>query len=126
MRANILIVDDDQTIREMLMEALTHDQKKFYLIEEATNGIEASIKLGTYRPDLLILDLFMPEMDGLEVCRIIRNEPELSDMKVIISTGYPEHAKLNEMARLGFTNVIYKPFNLPEFVTKVERILAAG
>ena len=124
--AKILIVDDDQTIREMLIEALTLDQQKSYLIEEATNGIEASIKLGTYRPDLLILDLFMPEMDGLEVCRIIRNEPELSDMKVIISTGYPEHAKLNEMARLGFTNVILKPFNLPEFVTKVESILAPG
>ena len=123
--AKILIVDDDQTIRQMLIEALTLDQQKSYLIEEAANGIEASIKLGTYRPDLLILDLFMPEMDGLEVCRIIRNEPELSDMKVIISTGYPEHAKLNEMARLGFTNVILKPFNLPEFVTKVESILAA-
>jgi signal transduction histidine kinase/CheY-like chemotaxis protein len=123
--AKILIVDDDQTIREMLIEALTLDQQKSYLIEEATNGIEASIKLGTYRPDLLILDLFMPEMDGLEVCRIIRNEPELSDMKVIISTGYPDHAKLNEMAKLGFTNVIYKPFNLPEFVKTVERILAA-
>ena len=123
--AKILIVDDDQTIRQMLIEALTLDQQKSYLIEEATNGIEASIKLGTYRPDLLILDLFMPEMDGLEVCRIIRNEPELSDMKVIISTGYPDHAKLNEMAKLGFTNVIYKPFNLPEFVKTVERILAA-
>ena len=123
--AKILIVDDDQTIREMLIEALTLVRQKSYLIEEATNGIEASIKLGTYRPDLLILDLFMPEMDGLEVCRIIRNEPELSDMKVIISTGYPEHAKLNEMAKLGFTNVILKPFNLPEFVTKVESILAA-
>ncbi|MGW8302474.1 MAG: hybrid sensor histidine kinase/response regulator, partial [Desulfobacterales bacterium] len=123
--AKILIVDDDQTIREMLIEALTLGRQKSYLIEEATNGIEASIKLGTYRPDLLILDLFMPEMDGLEVCRIIRNEPELSDMKVIISTGYPEHAKLNEMAKLGFTNVILKPFNLPEFVKTVERILAA-
>jgi signal transduction histidine kinase/CheY-like chemotaxis protein len=123
--AKILIVDDDRTIREMLIEALTLDQQKSYLIEEATNGIEASIKLGTYRPDLLILDLFMPEMDGLEVCRIIRNEPELSNMKVIISTGYPDHAKLNEMAKLGFTNVIRKPFNLPEFVKKVERILAA-
>jgi signal transduction histidine kinase/CheY-like chemotaxis protein len=125
-KAKILIVDDDQTIREMLIEALTQDQKRSYLIEEVTNGIEASIKLGTYRPDLLILDLFMPEMDGLEVCRIIRNEPELSDMKVIISTGYPDPAKLNEMARLGFTNVILKPFNLPEFVKEVERILAAS
>jgi DNA-binding NtrC family response regulator len=46
-------------------------------------------------------------------------------MKVIISTGYPDHAKLNEMARLGFTNVIYKPFDLLEFVKKVESILAA-
>jgi len=124
--AKILIVDDDRTIREMLIEALTLHQRKSYLIEEASNGIEASIKLGTYRPDLLILDLFMPEMDGLEVCRIIRNEPELSDMKVIISTGYPDHAKLNEMARLGFTNVIFKPFDLPEFVKKVESILAAS
>ena len=122
--AKILIVDDDQTIREMLIEALAQDPQKSYLIEEVTNGIEASIKLGTYRPDLLILDLFMPEMDGLEVCRIIRNEPELSDMKVIISTGYPDPAKLNEMAKLGFTNVILKPFNLPEFVKEVERILA--
>ena len=124
--AKILIVDDDRTIREMLIEALTADQQKSYLIEEASNGIEASIKLGTYRPDLLILDLFMPEMDGLEVCRIIKNEPELSDMKVIISTGYADHGKLDEMARLGFTNVIFKPFNLPEFVKKVERILETG
>ena len=105
--AKILIVDDDQTIREMLIEALAQDPQKSYLIEEVTNGIEASIKLGTYRPDLLILDLFMPEMDGLEVCRIIRNEPELSDMKVIISTGYPDPAKLNEIAKLGFTCLLY-------------------
>jgi CheY-like chemotaxis protein/two-component sensor histidine kinase len=124
--AKILIVDDDRTIREMLIEALTADQQKSYLIEEASNGIEASIKLGTYRPDLLILDLFMPEMDGLEVCRIIKNEPELSDVKVIISTGYPDKGKLDEMARLGFTNVIFKPFNLAEFAKKVEHILAAA
>ncbi len=119
----ILIVDDDQTIREMLIEALTLHRDRPYLIEEATNGIEATIKLGTYRPDLLILDIFMPEMDGLEVCRIIKNEAELSDMKVIISTGYPRHPKLDEMAEMGFTNVIYKPFDLMEFVKKVETIL---
>ncbi|MGD2188128.1 MAG: response regulator [Desulfobacterales bacterium] len=121
----ILIVDDDQAIREMLIEALTLNRNRPYLIEEATNGIEATIKLGTYRPDLLILDIFMPEMDGLEVCRIIRNERELSNMKVIISTGHPEHPKLDEMAMMGFTNVIYKPFDLKEFVKKVEAILAS-
>ena len=121
----ILIVDDDEAIREMLIEALTLNRDRPYLIEEAANGIEATIKLGTYRPDLLILDLFMPEMDGLEVCRIIKNEVELSDMQVIVSTGYPDHIKLKEMAKLGFTNVISKPFDLREFVKRVEDIMAA-
>jgi CheY-like chemotaxis protein len=121
----ILIVDDDAAIREMLIEALTLNRDRPYLIEEASNGIEATIKLGTYRPDLLILDLFMPEMDGLEVCRIIKNEVELSDMQVLVSTGYPDHTKLKEMAKLGFTNVISKPFDLMEFVKRVEDIMAA-
>jgi signal transduction histidine kinase len=119
--ARILVVDDDMVIRQMLIEALTMDHQ--YLVEEAANGIEASIKLGTYRPDLLILDIFMPEMDGLEVCRNIRNEPELSEMKVIITTGYPDHPKLDEIARLGFTHVFTKPFNLLDFVKAIGSIL---
>ena len=119
--ARILVVDDDQTIRRMLIETLTLNQR--YLVEEASNGFEASIKLGTYRPDLLILDIFMPEMDGLELCRIIRGEPELSEMKVIITTGYPEHPKLDEIGELGFTNILFKPFKLGDLVAAVGRIL---
>jgi signal transduction histidine kinase len=119
--SRILVVDDDKEIRQMLIEALTIDRR--YLVEEAANGIEASIKLGTYRPDLLILDIFMPEMDGLEVCRIIKTERELANMKVIITTGYPDHVKLDEVTRLGFTNIFYKPFDLWEFVKAVQTIL---
>ena len=118
----ILVVDDDSEIRQMLIEALTLD--RLYLVEEAANGIEASIKLGTYRPDLLILDIFMPEMDGLEVCRIIKTEPELADMQVIITTGYPEHIKLDEVTEMGFTQIFSKPFDLWELVKTVENILA--
>ena len=120
--ARILVVDDDVSIREMLIEALTFHHQ--YLVEEASNGIEASIKLGTYRPDLLILDIFMPEMDGLEVCRSIRSEPKLSDMKVIITTGYPNHPKLDEVVDLGFNHIFSKPFDLLDFTKDVEAILA--
>jgi signal transduction histidine kinase len=120
--ARILVVDDDHAIRRMLIEALTMDRE--CLVEEASNGIEASIKLGTYRPDLLILDIFMPEMDGLEVCRTIRGEPELSDMKVIITTGHPNHPKLGEVAQLGFTNIFAKPFDLLQFIQDIKKILA--
>ena len=118
----ILVVDDDREIRQMLIEALTLDRQ--YLVEEAANGIEASIKLGTYRPDLLILDIFMPEMDGLEVCRIIKTEPELADMQVIITTGHPEHIKLDEVVEMGFTRIFSKPFDLWDLVKAVEGILA--
>ncbi|NNL78106.1 MAG: response regulator [Desulfobacterales bacterium] len=122
--AKILVVDDDQAIRQMLIEALTLHRQ--YLVEEASNGIEASIKLGTYRPDLLILDIFMPEMDGLEVCRSIRGEPELAEMKVIITTGHPDHPKLDEVVELGFNNIFSKPFDLITFVNDIEEILDQG
>jgi signal transduction histidine kinase/ActR/RegA family two-component response regulator len=122
--AKILVVDDDDAIRQILIEGLTMDGQ--YLVKEASNGIEASIKLGTYRPDLLILDIFMPEMDGLEVCRNIRSEPELSELKVIITTGYPDHPKLDEVVKLGYTNILSKPFDLLNLVKDVEKILGRG
>jgi len=119
--AKILLVDDDKSIRVMLKRALTKDRP--YLVEETTNGREASIKIATHRPDLLILDILMPEMDGLEVCRTIKAEPSLSQMKVIIITGYPEHPKLKAVAELGFTNIFVKPFNLESILREVEDIL---
>ena len=119
--AKILIVDDDELIREVLSNVLTRDRA--YKVEAASNGTEALIKLGTYRPDLLILDLFMPEMDGLEVCRAIRKEPKLSDMLVTIITGYPTHSKLEEISKMGFTNIYAKPLNLRDFVKEVDELL---
>jgi signal transduction histidine kinase len=116
-RVKILVVDDDKTIREMLSKALTMDQ--LYLVDEASNGVEACIKLGTYRPNLVILDIFMPDMDGVEVCRTIKKEPELSGTKVIITTGFPGHPKLKEVAELGFTNIYSKPLRLRDLLKTV-------
>jgi len=120
-RPRILVVDDDKRIRDIMTEVLTTDRP--YLLDEASNGVEACIKLGTYRPDLLILDIFMPEMDGLEVCRTIKKEPELSGTKVIITTGFPDHPKLKEVAKLGFANIYSKPVKLQDFLKAVDSIL---
>jgi len=119
--AKILLVDDDKSLRRMLIRSLTRDRT--YLVEETSNGKEASVKIATYRPDLLILDIFMPEMDGLEVCRTIKAEPVLADMKVIIITGYPEHPKLKEVAELGFTHIYFKPFDLGDFMKAIDDML---
>ena len=116
--AKILIVDDDSQIRDMLRDALTNQSS--YFVDEAHNGLEACIKLGTYRPALLILDICMPEMDGLGVCRAIKKDPALTDLKVIITTGNQDHPKLKEVFKLGFTNIHYKPFNIQKFLKSVD------
>ncbi len=119
----ILVVDDDPLVRHILMEALAMPRR--YLLEEAVNGIEALIRLGTWRPALVLLDVLMPEMDGVEVCRHIRAEPALAGMKVILTTGFPGHPKLVELARLGFTHVLPKPFDIPVLLGKVRELLEA-
>ena len=117
----ILLVDDDSDILDMLTDALTSNGH--YIVAQASNGIEGTIKLGTYRPALLVLDIFMPKMDGLGVCQAIKNEPELSDTKVIITTGFPDHPKLKKIAELGFTNILPKPLDLQDFLTSVDNMI---
>ena len=120
----VLIADDDKLIREILAEVLTVERG--YEVSQAANGTEVNIKLGTYHPDILILDLFMPKMDGLEVCRAIKNEPELADMKVMITTGFPSDPKLEEIYRMGFTKICSKPFNIPYFLEQIDAMLISS
>ncbi len=122
-KARILVVDDDKMFREMLVNVLSLSAK--YFVEEAANGIEATVRLGTHRPDLLVLDIFMPEMDGLELCRIIKNDPELACLQVIVITGFPEHPNVKQLSEMGFTNIFNKPFELSLFIQTVDRLLKA-
>ena len=119
--AKILIVDDDSQIRDMLRDALI--SQRSYFVDEAHDGLEACIKLGTYRPALLILDICMPGMDGLGVCRAIKKDPALADLKVIITTGNRDDPKLEKILRLGFTNIHYKPFKMQRFFKSVDCLI---
>lgn len=119
--AKILVVDDEEEVRNMVAEILTRDRP--YLVDTASNGTEACIKLGTYRPDLIILDVRMPEMDGLEVCRNIRTEPELSGTKVMVITGFSKDPKVKEIQELGFDHIYLKPLKSQELLSAVDDIL---
>jgi len=120
-RPKILVVDDDDSVREMLVHTLR--MKSQYVVDEAPDGINACIKLGSFKPHLLILDVFMPEMNGLEVCRVIKSDPELSDLKVIITTGQPSHRLIDEVTDLGFETILGKPFQIEHFWNIVENLL---
>lgn len=118
----ILVVDDEASIRRLIVRALSKEQQGI-IFEEADNGIEALIKLGTFQPDLLILDIMMPEMNGLEVCRVIIKEPELSSMDVIIVTGFIKDPHIEKVALLGFTHIFQKPLVMKAFKKTVASLI---
>ena len=120
-QSKVLVADDDDAVRNVVVQALVRDGA--HIIREARDGVSACIKLGSFHPDLLILDIFMPEMNGLEVCRVIRSDPALSDLKVIITTGYPEHQILQEVSALGFRNVFFKPFKIGDLLATVTELM---
>jgi len=119
--AKIIVVDDDSDFRGMVIRLLNRSAN--CVIEDFANGAEALIRMGSHPPDLLILDMFMPEMDGLGVCRAIKNELGLDMMKVIIITGFPDHPNLYEAARMGFSQILTKPLVIEEFIHTVKENL---
>lgn len=117
----IMVVDDDSDFRAMIIRLLNRSTN--CVIEDFANGAEALIRMGSHPPDLLILDMFMPEMDGLGVCRAIKNELGIDTLKVIIITGFPDHPNLYEAARMGFSQILTKPLVIEEFISTVKENL---
>jgi PAS domain S-box-containing protein len=114
----IMVVDDDDDFRAMILRALARNEN--CVVEDYANGAEALIRMGSHPPDLLVLDMFMPEMDGLGVCRAIKNELGLDLMKVIIVTGFPDHPNLYEATRMGFGQILTKPLIIDQFIQAVK------
>ena len=121
-RARILVVDDEPVIVEIISRSL-EDDGPGYKIETAVDGYEAGYKLGRFRPDLVIMDLMMPGMDGFELCRRIRANPTTSGTKVLAITGYPGGNTLQQIYDLGADLCLVKPLQLRQLRREVARLL---
>ncbi len=117
----VLVVDDDAMVRQLVVQALSQTGR--YHIDEAANGVDGLIKIGTHPPDLLILDLMMPGMNGLEVCQAIHGKEPFAAMKVIITTGHPHHPDLKQITALGFTEIHPKPIKIETLRAIIAAIL---
>ncbi len=111
----VLIVDDDARNRRILHETL---QDEFFM-EEADNGIQALEKIDTFRPDIILLDIMMPGMDGLEVCRRLRANQELKHIKIILVSGKARIEERLEGYSCGADDYISKPFDGDEMLAKI-------
>jgi excisionase family DNA binding protein len=118
----VLIVDDDPLIVGMLLEALRSTRPALKL-EAASNGYEGLLKVGTFRPHLLVLDLRMPELDGFEVCRRIKGDSATQATKILAITAYPEESAKEEALRCGADAFLAKPFAIEELEAQVGRLI---
>lgn len=119
-RNRILIVDDDPTIQKALSQTLFNYK---YETETAGDGFEAGIKTVQFRPDLIILDLIMPEMDGFEVCRYLKNDPTTSDVKILILTGYDTEENREKIMDAGADDFLTKPVEVDILIQHIEVLL---
>jgi CheY-like chemotaxis protein len=122
-RKKILLVDDSATT--LMMEQLML-RGQAYRIVTATNGREAVAAAKHEKPDLILLDVVMPEMNGFEACRRIRQEPSAGNMPIIMVTPNDEEQHVQSSFRSGCSDYITKPINRTELLTKVRGYLGGG
>jgi two-component system KDP operon response regulator KdpE len=113
----ILVVDDEPQIRRIMRETLT---AAGYEVDDARNGLEGLEKVRQFHPDLVLLDINMPEMDGVEVCRAIRSD---SNVAIIMLTVRKAEADKVAALDAGADDFVTKPFSTPELLARVRAAL---
>jgi len=116
----VLIVDDEPGIVSTITKILRKAEREL-LLDSATNGYEALIKIGSDVPDLIFLDIRMPGMDGRDILKAIRNSPETEKLKVVVVTGFPE--EIDDMIALGADDALPKPFRAEQILRQVQSFL---
>jgi two-component system alkaline phosphatase synthesis response regulator PhoP len=117
----ILLVDDTDTIL-LFLKALLAGQGFEFLT--AKNGADAVERARRDKPDLILMDVFMPVMDGIEACRIIKGDPELKGIPVVVVTARSESENLEKCLNAGCDDYVFKPVRKLELLDKINRLLA--
>jgi CheY-like chemotaxis protein len=117
---NILIVDDDPTLLDMVQVFLTDEG---YKTSTCNNGTKALERIASGGLDLVILDLKLPDVDGYEICKKVRQDPDTEDLPIIMLTGYTTVEDKIRGIEGGADDYITKPFNLSELKARIEMVL---
>jgi len=121
----VLVVDDLADVAKALAE-MVKEVDKGIEVETANSGFEAGRTLQTFEPDLVLLDLKMPNMDGFEVCKQIKSDPLTAHIAVIGVTGVFTEEESTEIIQLGATAVLHKPISLEMLRDAIESVFGSS
>jgi excisionase family DNA binding protein len=120
-RRKVLIVDDDPAVVELIKDVLGRDGR--FEIKDVNNGFAAGMLAKEYHPDLIILDVMLPDINGQAVCELIRNDSTMEDIKIICISGMVEEDKIEDLHKSGANDILHKPLDIDELIRRICRLL---
>ena len=119
-KKNIFVVEDEEDILDLIRHHLT---KEGFVVATATDGLAAVKAISRKPPDLVLLDLMLPGLDGLEVCRRLKKDPKTAEIPVLMVTAKDEESDVVAGLELGADDYIVKPFRMKELIARVRTAL---
>lgn len=116
-KRKVLIVDDEPDIVDMISRALEEDGR--FEMRIAANGFDAGMMVKEYRPDLIVLDVMLPDINGKEVCHRVRADVNLEEVRIICISGMVEEDKIQELKLAGADDFVHKPFEVEHLIERM-------
>ena len=116
-KRKVLLVDDDPDLVEVINKALDEDGR--FETRIAGNGFDAGMMVKEYRPDIIVLDVMLPDINGKEVCQRVRADSTLEDVRIICISGMIEEDKIQELKLSGADDFLHKPFMVEELIDRM-------
>ncbi len=120
-KRKVLIVDDDEELVELMRDAFDQDGR--FDIRTANNGFDAGMLVKEFRPDLVVLDVMLPDINGREVCVRVRSDKTLDEVKIICISGMIENDKVADLREAGANDFLQKPFTVDKLLDRACELL---
>lgn len=120
-KRKVLVVDDDKDLVELIVDVLERDGR--FETRSVNNGFDAGMMVKEYRPDLIVLDVMLPDINGKEVCQKIRSDNSLEEVKIICISGMVEEDKIAELKIAGANDFLQKPFDSEKLIERMCNLL---
>ena len=116
-RRKVLLVDDDTELVEVMTKFLEEDGR--FEVKIATTGFDAGMLVKEYRPDLLVLDVMLPDINGKEVCQRVRADNTMEEVRILCISGMIEDDKIQDLKLSGADDFLHKPFEIEALIDRM-------